>query len=118
MGLVVWLGINGESENDLPVLQATNTWEINFDEYEETINACSWYCAAPFPEVSVSSVLAPEGHISYEAQNICDYDLRTAWIEGDKGDGQGQSIIFTFNTAEIYKFSSCQLMMEPIADDG
>lgn len=42
-----------------------------------------------------SSNLVPQGKNSYEVSNLYDLDLRTAWIEGEKGYGIGSKIFFT-----------------------
>lgn len=55
---------------------------------------CSWYCGG-WPEgITATSVL--ENSINYEAYNVHDFSLRSAWVEGDEGDGIGSSFTVTF----------------------
>ena len=56
---------------------------------------CSWYCGSSY-ETSVSSSLLSTSTNSYGAEQIGDDDTRTAWVEGVKGYGVGESISFTF----------------------
>ncbi|MGD9784450.1 MAG: discoidin domain-containing protein [Hyphomicrobiaceae bacterium] len=41
----------------------------------------------------VSSVLAPQYGFNYLPRNLVDSDLKTAWVEGRKGHGEGESIL-------------------------
>lgn len=41
---------------------------------------------------TASSVLAQNGGVSCQASNVGDYNASTAWIEGVKGDGIGESV--------------------------
>lgn len=44
--------------------------------------------------VIASSTLPDEGSISYDAENVIDYDRSTAWVEDAKGDGLGEYLEF------------------------
>jgi len=44
--------------------------------------------------VSATSRLDPQGDNNYDAQNVQDDDLTTAWVEGANGYGQGESLRF------------------------
>jgi hypothetical protein len=44
-----------------------------------------------------SSVLSQNSGISCDAANVGDYNLGTAWVEGEKGDGIGESLTITLN---------------------
>lgn len=70
---------------------------------------CSWYCGGGPDSIFASSVLAPFKKLDYVPRNAHDFSLRTAWVEGVKGYGIGQSITFKFpkmsppvTTVEIY----------------
>lgn len=47
----------------------------------------------------VSSVLAPQSGNSYNANSISDDDIRTAWCEGVKGNGEGEMIVIEWDNA-------------------
>ena len=70
---------------------------------------CSWYCNGIIKSIVASSTLKSYKDISYDADNVHDFSLRSAWVEGVLGDGLGESITFTFeaktpkiSTIEIY----------------
>ncbi|MDR2475943.1 MAG: hypothetical protein LBD45_08815 [Bacteroidales bacterium] len=70
------------------------------DEYEtEPWNVlgpgCSWYCGAMY-EMHASSTLSSAGGNTYTVDNLWDDDVRTAWVEGVKGYGIGEYIVFDF----------------------
>lgn len=47
-------------------------------------------------QVVASSTLAQQGKQSYVAQNCADGDARTAWVEGAKGSGIGEWLLFIY----------------------
>ena len=53
---------------------------------------CSYYCAVERVSLTASSTLAPQGTNRYDAARAHDSDLRTAWVEGEKGGGLGKSL--------------------------
>jgi hypothetical protein len=60
-------------------------------QYEKAVNDNdSDDCGAPI--YSASSMLKPDGKASYEAKNLNDAKLSTAWCEGVDGPGVGESI--------------------------
>lgn len=70
---------------------------------------CSWYCGGGPDSILSSSILQQNKNLDYKADNIHDFSLRTAWIEGVRGYGIGESITFRFarqsppvTTVEIY----------------
>ena len=70
---------------------------------------CSWYCGGGPDSIFASSTLSPNKTLDYKADNIHDFSLRTAWVEGVNGYGIGESITFRFakqsppvTTIEIY----------------
>jgi hypothetical protein len=93
-----WINIQNEQ---LPIFKPKEAvWECTEEEYEEDLDACSWYCAAPEIIVSVSSQLKPYGEISYIAAHAHDFDLNTAWVEGENNHGEGEYIVFEFQMKE------------------
>ena len=44
--------------------------------------------------VSASSRLDPQGDNTYDAKNVLDNNIETAWVEGATGYGQGESLRF------------------------
>lgn len=56
----------------------------------------SWYEGGGPYKLSASSVLAPSPPNSYYADNAHDFDLSTAWVEGNEQDGIGESISYFF----------------------
>lgn len=57
---------------------------------------CSWYCGGGPDSIFASSVLQPQQNFDYRPENIHDFSLRTAWIEGSSGNGKGEQIGFLF----------------------
>ena len=57
---------------------------------------CSWYCGGGPMSVKATSELNSNKGFTYIADNIHDFSLRNAWIEGKKSSGIGESITFEF----------------------
>lgn len=59
---------------------------------------CSWYCAGGPSGIKSNSFLAalPEKGFDYKPENIHDFDLQTAWVEGEKDNREGVEISFDF----------------------
>ena len=57
---------------------------------------CSWYCGGGPMSIKATSELNPNKGFTYIADNIHDFSLRNAWIEGKKSSGIGESITFEF----------------------
>ncbi|MCT4596476.1 MAG: hypothetical protein N4A50_01155 [Vallitalea sp.] len=64
---------------------------------------CSWYCGGGLYKVTATSNLEKQGEIDYIADRAHDFSVETAWVEGVKGYGEGESISYYFepNTAYI-----------------
>jgi len=56
---------------------------------------CSLGCAMGW-QTTASSYLKPQGRNRYDVRNLDDGLVNTAWIEGIKGYGIGETITFTF----------------------
>ena len=55
---------------------------------------CSWYCGGGQDSLSASSELSAQNNIQYSASNAHDLSYKTAWIEGVKGYGIGEYLIY------------------------
>jgi hypothetical protein len=80
----------------LDVLTSADGGSYTKEQYKDRSEGCSWYCCAPRIEVSASSVLPDQENFSYKAKHVHDFSLDTSWVEGDKGDGIGESLLFLF----------------------
>lgn len=58
---------------------------------------CSWYCGGGPDSIFASTHLDSTSNYTYTAENIHDFSLRTAWVEGSKSNGIGESITFRFH---------------------
>lgn len=56
----------------------------------------------------VSSVLAPQYGNTYGPEHLADADLRTAWVEGRRGHGEGEYIVVALGGA--YQVTAIQIM--------
>lgn len=75
-----------------------------YDELKESFwdigtSGCSWYCGAGGYTVSVSSELKFNKNLNYIPENLMDFNYKTAWAEGVKGQGIGETIEFSFPPA-------------------
>lgn len=55
-------------------------------------SACSWYCGGQIDSIQASSSLSEE----YNAENIHDFNITTAWVEGKSGNGEGEYVRYLF----------------------
>lgn len=53
---------------------------------------CSWYCGGVVDTVTASSALNNE----YLATNVHDFRITTTWIDGSRGNGEGEFIVYSF----------------------
>lgn len=75
-----------------------------FEKYDETYESmwdvggggCSWYCGAGNYNVKVSSFFKSNKKNNYAANNIHDFNYKTAWVEGSKGYGIDEYVEFEF----------------------
>lgn len=60
-------------------------------------------CSQGVEPVSASSTLASQGKYNYGISNLSDYDPKTAWVEGVKGYGIGESFtVKAMTVSQIY----------------
>ncbi|MBN8567978.1 MAG: hypothetical protein J0M25_14750 [Flavobacteriales bacterium] len=53
---------------------------------------CSWYCAGKVKVKKASSTLENQKDSNYDAENVIDGSLKTAWIEGKSYYGEGETL--------------------------
>lgn len=58
---------------------------------------CSWYCLNSPHKIVGSSELDSSKVANYNAENAHDFDISTAWVEGQNGNGEGEVLEFHFN---------------------
>lgn len=81
--------------------QQIEIWEnevfyMKEDHLDISIWGCSWYCGGGPDSIFASSILPQNKDIDYIAENVHDFSLRTAWVEGANGYGIGESITIRF----------------------
>jgi hypothetical protein len=59
--------------------------------------ACSFYCGAGNYTVKTSSSLQNYKSNTYDSSNLTDFNYKTAWVEGNKSNGVGETIEFSFD---------------------
>ena len=77
-------------------------WDIvcGDDWTDEGYNIASYTKSHPtYKFCTVSSVLQAQGKNKYNALSIYDLNYKTAWVEGVKGYGIGETIIFNFHSS-------------------
>jgi len=89
---------------DLEIIKAQQI-EKSSEIYENSIEGYKtnefWgIWTMPIGDAFSTSELKPQGQIDYSIKNISDYDLNTAWIEGETDYGIGERFGFTFNFPE------------------
>lgn len=74
----------------------------NFDEtfssYWDILgDGDSWYCGGGTKKVNASSYLKSQGKTSYKPKNAHDLNYKSVWVEGVKGYGKGEYLLYTFS---------------------
>lgn len=80
--------------------------EVTESYWEAIGGGCSWYCGGGPDSVSASSYLKSKSTtINYLPKNAHDLSFNTAWVEGVKGYGIGESLTYYFeqNSPRITK---------------
>ena len=99
---------NYNNKYDLILQLCDETRSSIWESYGASI-ANNWYDCVYEPHgnnaitVEASSVLASQGKINYESNNIHDFNYKTVWSEGNSSYGIGETINFKFpkNNPEI-----------------
>mgnify|MGYP000988297934 CR=1 FL=1 len=80
-----------------------DNYEESLDTYKNSEFWPMWSMPIGIPEAS-SSLIA-SGENTYSVKNIIDYDLNTAWVEGDTSYGIGEYFEFTFEFPENTEYA-------------
>jgi hypothetical protein len=99
--ITTYLNQNNNNEEQLPFIKANASGEkyVNWgtspvesqDGPTDMWTMPSQMCEGPSTvDVKASTTLAPQGKYKYSAQNICDDDPTTAWVEGNLDYGIGE----------------------------
>lgn len=97
-------GINGDfskltAENKKFFKQINYNYESEVEQsyYDAIGGGCSWYCGGGPDSISTSSYLKSNSStINYLPENIHDLSFKTAWVEGVKGHGVGEYVVYHF----------------------
>ena len=93
------------TNDPIPTLQmSVGKGEIGNVEEETCFGCgdCSIYCAIEGEySLQSSSHLKAQANNQYEVKQLDDYDLQTAWIEGNSGYGISEWIEFKFNKMDF-----------------
>lgn len=73
-----------------------NEMELMEGPFSTAPIGCSWYCATEPAAIFGSSFLQPNGENFYDAFNVHDFDLRTAWVEGKENYGIDEAVEIEF----------------------
>ena len=96
---------SAQTKNTLPNIKAKAPKTKYMDWGKEPVESqdgptdtWSWHsmmCDGPQPDkTKASSTLAPQGKVKYLANNVCDDNPNTAWVEGNADYGIGEYIEF------------------------
>ena len=83
--------------------KGSDIYEESIEDYIQSEFWGIW--TMPIGSASSSSCLQPQGDLQYSVNNLCDYDLTTAWVEGSKDYGIGETISFIFNFPDNTEFA-------------
>lgn len=91
------------ADSNLQKIRGTEFNKIPLDQYEEFLaNGCSLACAIGWEFEATSTLKAQKGN-SYNPENLGDNLLKTAWVEGSKGQGIGEKIIINMKLTKEMK---------------
>ena len=99
------------SQGGMKTFKAVQAKDSDFCEYPDEqepgqpggilfMPGCSWYCGGSVDGFSASSELQGRDSLDYMAENIHDFDLETAWVEGREDYGIGEYVVYTLDTRE------------------
>ena len=90
-GILGYDQLNSEQQAMLEEMDETkeSMWDI-------VGGGCSWYCGGGPYKVTASSQLKSQGNNSYNAENAHDLNYKHAWVEGKKGYGIGEYLLYHF----------------------
>ncbi len=92
----------------LPIFKAKADKDENYFEFQDdgtptdVFPGDSWYDGGVHvTKFNTSSFLKPNKEITYGAQNAHDFNIVTAWVEGDSGHGIGAYLEYEFDTGKM-----------------
>ena len=77
------------SQDKLQLLDLVESDQLLMHFYGD---GCSWYCGGQIDTIQASSSLSEK----YKAENIHDFSIITAWVEGKPGNGEGEYVRYLF----------------------
>lgn len=95
LSLIIF-AVNSLGQARLPILGAF----VVEQEEEYVPNECSFYCANFSVTERASSTLPHRDKLRYDARQVQDHNLKTAWVEGSEGDGVGEFLEYIIDTSE------------------
>ena len=85
---------------ELPRLQPVRVVTEPREGWKIFFGGCSWYCGAPKIVVSATSFLTESEALKHPPQQAHDRSMAKVWSEGVAGNGEGETLSFTFITTE------------------
>lgn len=85
---------------ELPRLQPVRVVTEPREGWRIFFGGCSWYCGAPKIAVSATSFLTESEALKHPPQQAHDRSMQKVWSEGVEGNGEGETLSFTFITTE------------------
>ena len=77
---------------------------------------CSWYCGGEVLSVKASSCLKPTSKFNYEAENAHDFNHESVWVEGAKGQGIGEYLVYEFAGISLLPFQFRNILDAPVTE--
>lgn len=87
---------------DIPVFTAQAEPDANYFQTidgkpSQVLPGCSWYCKGRVHAFDATSQLPASDANSYGPRQAHDFDVQTAWIEGEEDYGIGERLTYTFD---------------------
>lgn len=91
---------------EIPTLKAVQAKDEDFlasidDGPLEVLPGCSWYCGGFVSGFNASSTLSAQKNIRYAAELAHDFNITTAWVDGNPDYGVGEYLEYSFDMTTI-----------------
>lgn len=86
------------------IKESDDIYENSIEDYKNNEYWDIW--TTPIGKAFSTTELKPDGQLNYSINNISDYNLNTAWIEGEADYGIGEQFGFTFDFPENTQYGS------------